>query len=79
MLDEVRAILSDPGVLGEAAWNIDGAAELQSLGLNSMQLVQILVDIEELFGVEIPDELLAAGTFRTIESIVAAVKSAQSS
>jgi len=75
MLDEIRAILSDPGVLGDDAWNVGDDVDLRSFGLGSMQMVQILVEIEERFGIEIPDEKLVPETFSTIDSIVAAVAS----
>ncbi|MDN0197620.1 phosphopantetheine-binding protein [Streptomyces sp. S.PNR 29] len=75
MQDEIRAILSDPGVLGDRAWSVGGDVDLRSLGLESMRVVQILVEIEKRFGVEVPDEMLVPETFRTIDSIVAALAS----
>jgi acyl carrier protein len=75
MHEEIRAILSDPGVLGDDAWHVSGDADLRSLGLDSMRVVQLLLEIEGRLGVEIPDEKLVTDTFRTINLIVAAVES----
>ncbi|WP_369174968.1 phosphopantetheine-binding protein [Streptomyces sp. R28] len=74
MEDEIRAILNDSGVLGDAAWNIGSDVELRSLGVDSMQVVQILLEIERRLGIEVPDEKLVPETFRTIESIAAVVE-----
>lgn len=53
----------DPG----AALTPDAA--LGALGLDSMAAVNLLVDLEEVFGVQIPDDLLSAETFDTFASL----------
>ncbi|MFF9350158.1 acyl carrier protein [Streptomyces sp. NPDC014734] len=74
MEEQVRAILGDPGVLGDAAADIAGDASLQLAGITSMQTVQILMEIEDRFGIEMPDSMLTHETFSTIDSIIAAVE-----
>jgi acyl carrier protein len=51
--------------------NADFAAtdELTALGLNSMGVVQLLTDLEETFGLELPDELITEETFGTVGSL----------
>ncbi len=42
---------------------------LLALGVDSMGTVQILVDIEDAFGILFPDEMLTQETFRTPASL----------
>ncbi|MEU8382739.1 phosphopantetheine-binding protein [Streptosporangium sp. NPDC048865] len=43
--------------------------ELSALGLDSMGVVRLLVDIENDYAVELPDELLDEATFATVGSL----------
>lgn len=43
--------------------------ELGALGLDSMGVVRLLVDLEDAYGVELPDELLNETTFATVGSL----------
>jgi len=45
------------------------ADDLTALGLNSMGVVQLLTDLEETFGLELPDELITEETFETVGSL----------
>lgn len=47
--------------------------DLAALGLDSMGVVQLLVDLEDRFDVELSDEVLDEGTFTTVGSLWAAV------
>lgn len=47
--------------------------DLTALGLNSMGVVQLLTDLEETFGLELPDELITEETFETVGSLWQAV------
>jgi acyl carrier protein len=47
--------------------------DLRTAGLDSLGLVELLVNIEDTFGIEFPDELLTAQTFRTPATVWAAV------
>lgn len=47
--------------------------DLAALGLDSMGVVQLLGDLEESFGIEMPDELLTEDTFATAGSLWTAV------
>lgn len=42
---------------------------LGALGLDSMAAVNLLGDLEEAFGVQIPDDLLSAEVFETVGSL----------
>jgi acyl carrier protein len=54
---------------------IPPAAELRDLGLDSLELVSLLLDLEESFGVTVPDELLVGPTFATAGSLWTAMSS----
>ncbi len=43
--------------------------DLAALGLDSMGVVQLLTDLEETFGLELPDELITEETFNTVGSL----------
>jgi len=44
---------------------------LGDLGLDSMAAINLLLDLETTFGVQIPDDLLSAETFETLASLEA--------
>lgn len=43
--------------------------ELVGLGLDSMTVVQLLGDLEETYGIELPDDILNEETFATVGSL----------
>jgi acyl carrier protein len=47
--------------------------ELRDMGVDSLSLIEVLVAVENTFGVEFPDEFLVAETFRTPGSLWAAI------
>ncbi|HWF79552.1 MAG TPA: acyl carrier protein [Streptosporangiaceae bacterium] len=49
---------------------------LKDLGLDSMQAVELIFDIEDELGVVLPDELMTAQTFATAASLGAALAAA---
>jgi acyl carrier protein len=52
-------------------------APLKSLGLDSMEAVSLMIDIEERFAVLLPDSALTADTFRSAASLWAAIEAAR--
>lgn len=48
-------------------------AELRPLGLDSMQAIEVLFEIEDVFGITLPDELMTDATFETAGSLWSAV------
>jgi acyl carrier protein len=51
-------------------------APLRDLGLNSMEAVELLLDLELELGIVLPDEAMTAETFATLSSLRAAVAAA---
>ncbi|MDC0662365.1 phosphopantetheine-binding protein [Marinobacter sp. SS21] len=57
-----------------AAEDIDPNAELTTLGLTSMAATNLLIDLEDEFGVEFSDDLLTPEVFRTVASLETAIE-----
>ncbi|MGI5274504.1 phosphopantetheine-binding protein [Nonomuraea sp. CA-218870] len=47
--------------------------DLAGLGLDSMGVVRLIVDLEDAYGVQVPDEILDEKTFATVASLWAAL------
>lgn len=74
MKAKIRALLERLGeVRGAGALRDD--ADLHAAGLSSYGTVELMVAIEEEFGVEFPDKLLTRATFGNVEALAAAVSS----
>jgi len=67
---EIRRLLAEVCALDPAS--LRGDAPLIEYGLDSARAIDLLVSLEEAFGVQIPDE--AARDMRTLEDIVRYVK-----
>lgn len=50
-------------------------ADLVTLGLDSMSAINLLLDLEQEFGIEFPDAMLTDETFRTLSSLRTAIQS----
>ncbi len=48
---------------------LSGSSDLGALGLDSMSIVALLADIEDRYGVELPDDILNEATFATVGSL----------
>ena len=51
----------------------DPSADLGELGRDSMATIALLVDVEDEFAIEIPEDLLEDDTFSTLASLAAVV------
>jgi len=59
-------------------WSEDqdwSTVSLPDLGLDSMSAIDLVIDIEETFGIVLPEELLVRETFATFPALQAAVRS----
>ncbi len=66
---EASVISALAGYLGQPRTEIELHALLRAdLGLDSMQLVELLFDLEEAVGLEVPDEALAE--FQSVADVV---------
>jgi acyl carrier protein len=56
-----------------AGGDLAAADDLAALGLDSMGVVRLLVDLEEQYDLDLPDDLLTEETFSTVGSLWATV------
>lgn len=74
MIDErVRRIVGDHGKLSIEASRLSADTDLYELGLTSFATVQLMMALEEEFGVDIPDRLLNRKTFQSIGAMTRAL------
>jgi acyl carrier protein len=75
MLDELRQIVSTHGKLLVPIQTLGDNADLFAAGMDSLAVVNVMMSIEERFGVELPDSLLNRQTFSSIAALGVAVQS----
>lgn len=73
MEHQLRAILDEVGGLQKPAAALAPRDDLFAAGLTSFATVGVMLAIEDEFGVAFPDELLVRATFRSIDSLSAAI------
>ena len=73
--DKLREILRDHGKLAVDAMTLAPDADLFAAGLTSFATIQVMLAIEDAFGVEIPDD--AAETITTVGDAVKFLTKAQ--
>lgn len=69
MVDAIRNILAECGRLAVPAATLDDRDSLFDAGLSSMATVNVMLALEDRFGVEIPDDLLTRRSFESIAAI----------
>ena len=69
VLEVLRAFVVD----GQTA-RIDPERPLAELGLDSMASIDLLMEIEQELGVQVPDELMTADTFATGNHLLAVIE-----
>ena len=69
MQDPIRMILAESGRLAVPADALRDGDSLFDAGLSSMATVNVMLALEDRFGVEIPDRLLSRRSFESIAAI----------
>ncbi|HEY5588714.1 MAG TPA: phosphopantetheine-binding protein [Candidatus Paceibacterota bacterium] len=75
--NKIRQILSEVVSLTESMGNITVDTFLQSVGFDSISFVRLVVEIEDKFEIEFPDDKLVitqAGTIRQLNDIIISCK-----
>ena len=75
MHEQIRKVLEAHGRLTIDSTIVDAGADLYELGLTSHASVDVMLALEDEFGVEFPDETLKKSTFASIDSIERVVAS----
>jgi acyl carrier protein len=70
----VRAVLAECGQLAVDVASLADGDSLYEAGMSSRAGVNLMLGLENEFGVEFPDELLRRDTFESVASIAAAVE-----
>ncbi len=71
----IRKVLESHGRLAVNAQQVKDGESLYQSGLSSHASVNVMLALEDAFGVEFPDSLLRRSTFESIASIRAALAS----
>ena len=69
MLDAIRRILAESGRLAVSAEALGDTDSLFEAGLSSMATVNVMLALEDRFGIEIPDRLLTRRSFESVATI----------
>lgn len=73
MDDKIRQILDTHAGLSKAASALADDADLYSAGMSSNASVNVMLALEDEFGVEFPDSMLRRSVFESIAAIRAAL------
>lgn len=77
MKDAIREILTKHGRLPVAVDTLADDADLHAAGLTSFGSVEVMMALEEEFGIEFPDRMLNRRNFASIAAIANAVQMVQ--
>ena len=69
MRDELRSIVAEHGQLSVPIQRVGDDEDLFAAGMDSLAVVDIMLAIEERFGIEVPDTLLNRKTFASIAAL----------
>jgi len=72
--ERIRVIVGEHGRLSIAMDQLNDDASLYQAGLTSHASVNLMLAIEESFGIEFPERMLRRRTFESISSIAAAMR-----
>ena len=67
--DRIRDVLAARGRLAVDPREVDDQADLYELGLTSHTTVDVMLALEDAFGIEFPDEVLKKFTFASVRNI----------
>lgn len=74
MIDQVRTIIRQHGRLSRDVADIGDDTDLYASGLTSHASVNLMLALEDAFGIEFPERLLRRRTFETIANIHDAIQ-----
>ena len=77
MEEKMRAILDQAGRLAVPVSSLTLESDLFAAGLSSLATVNVMLAVEDEFGVEFPDNLLSRRSFHSIAALIAVVSDLQ--
>lgn len=69
----VRQVLAGHARLAVAVGALDDSDDLYAAGMSSLSSMNVMIALEEAFGIEFPDRMLQRSTFSSIAAISSAV------
>ncbi len=69
MIDEIRAVVREHGRLAVSVETLADTADLYQAGMTSHASVNLMLALEDRFGVEFPERMLRRRTFESLAAI----------
>jgi acyl carrier protein len=77
MNNTLRRILSEVASLDVPIKDLKDSDDLYAAGLQSLKTVNLMLAVEDEFGIEIPDRMLTRQLFSSIDSLASAISELQ--
>ena len=77
IVDTIRHLVDRQLSFSVHGYELSPDDDLWKMGLSSLTCLGLMLSIEDTFGIELPQELLKESTFRSVNTIVAAVEDAR--
>ena len=74
MVEQIRSIVGEHGRLSVEVAQLDDQASLYQAGLTSHASVNLMLALEDHFGIEFPERMLRRRTFENIAAIKSAIE-----
>ena len=72
LIDMIQNLFPDSGVDKDVLPYVD---LIDDLGMDSITFISIVVEVEDLFGITVPDDMLLMENFRDIDGIIQIIES----
>jgi acyl carrier protein len=70
---DIRAVLQAHGRIPVAVETLPDDANLFTAGMTSLASVEVILALEEKFGIEFPDQMMHRKTFQSVSAIAGAI------
>lgn len=74
LIDMIQNLFSDSGVDKDILPYVD---LIDDLGMDSITFISIVVEVEELFGITVPDDMLLMENFKDIDGIIQIIENSK--
>lgn len=74
LIDMIQTLFPDSGVDKDVLPYVD---LIDDLGMDSITFISIVVEVEDLFGITVPDDMLLMENFRDIDGIIQIIENSK--
>lgn len=74
LIDMIQNLFPDSGVDKDVLPYVD---LIEDLGMDSITFISIVVEVEDLFGITVPDDMLLMENFRDIDGIIQIIENSK--